>query len=99
MPLWKGHIWAADFTELRWKEKKLYVATVIDLYSREIVGVSVSMRKGVQLTASALWNAPLQNPRPAIFHSDNGSEYRARTLSLVLHDVGTEISRSKPGCP
>lgn len=99
MPLWKGHVWAADFTELWWKEKKLYLATVIDLFSREIVGLALSRNKGVQLTAAALWNALLANPRPAIFHSDNGSEYRARAFVGILTSVGAAISRSKPGCP
>lgn len=99
MPLWRGHIWATDFTELWWKEKKVYVATVIDLYTREIVGISISMRKGVQLTAAALWNALLANPRPLIFHSDNGSEYRARSFTGILTSIGSLISRSKPGCP
>lgn len=99
MPLWRGHVWAGDFTELWWKEKRVYVATVIDLYTREIVGISISMRKGVQLTTASLWNALLQNPRPLVFHSDNGSEYRARAFTGILMSFGTLISRTKPGCP
>lgn len=99
MPLFKGHLWAADFTELWWRGKKVYLATVIDLYTREIVGVALSMHKGVQLTAAALWNALLNNPRPIIFHSDNGSEYRARNFVAILQSIGTQISRTKPGCP
>jgi transposase InsO family protein len=99
MPLWRGHIWAADFTEIKWKDKKLYLATVIDLYTREIVGMAVSMHKGLQLTAAALWNTLLTNPRPTIFHSDNGSEYRAAGFVEILKSFGTLISRSAPGCP
>lgn len=99
MPLWRGHIWAADFTEVWWKTKRIYLATVIDLYTREIVGVAVSLRKGVQLTAAALWNALWRNPRPLIFHSDNGSEYRAKVFTGILGNIGSLISRSAPGCP
>jgi len=99
MPLWRGHIWAADFTEIHWKEKKLYLATVIDLYTREIVGMAINIHKGVQLTAAALWNALLTNSRPAIFHSDNGSEYRAASFVEILKSFGILISRSAPGCP
>jgi transposase InsO family protein len=99
MPLFRGHISTADFTELWWRGKKVYLATVIDLYTREVVGVAMSRNKGVQLTAAALWNALLANPRPVIFHSDNGSEYRARAFVGVLASVGTTISRSAPGCP
>lgn len=98
-PAYPHHIWATDFTELWWKEKKVYLATVIDLYTREIVGISLSTRKGVQLTAAALWNALLTHPRPLIFHSDNGSEYRARAFIAILKSVGSLISRSAPGCP
>lgn len=99
MPLCPGHIWATDFTEICWKQKKLYLATIIDLYTREILGASISMRKGAQLTVAALWNALLNHPRPGIFHSDNGSEYNARAFIAVLEQVGSAISRSKPGCP
>ncbi|MBU6232580.1 MAG: IS3 family transposase [Patescibacteria group bacterium] len=98
-PMWKGHIWAADFTEVWWLEKKIYLATVIDLYTREIVGMAVSYNKGVQLTAAALWNALLNHPRPSIFHSDNGSEYRAAAFVEILTSFGVLISRSAPGCP
>lgn len=99
VPAHTHHIWATDFTELWWKGKKLYLATIIDLYTREIVGVSLSSHKGVQLTAVALWNALLVHPRPFIFHSDNGSEYRAKAFVGILEGVGSLISRSAPGCP
>lgn len=98
-PRWKSHIWAADFTEIWWRTKKVYLATVIDLYSREIVGLAVSRYKGVQLTAAALWNSLLGNSRPLIFHSDNGSEYRAGALVEILNRIAVLISRSAPGCP
>ena len=99
MPLWRGHIWATDFTEIKWYGKKIYLSTVIDLYTREIVGMSVSPRKGLQLTAATLWNALLTHPRPTIFHSDNGSEYRAAGFVEILKSFGIIISRSAPGCP
>ncbi len=99
MPAYPGHIWAADFTEIWWREKKIYLATVIDLYTREILGLSISMHKGAQLTLAALGNALLSHPRPTIFHSDNGSEYNAGVFLSALEEIGTSISRSKPGCP
>lgn len=39
IPSYPHHIWAADFTELLWQGRLVYVATVIDLYTREIVGL------------------------------------------------------------
>jgi len=99
IPAYPHHVWAADFTELAWRERTVYVATVIDLYAREIVGVAVAVRKGVVLTLQALCAALLHHPRPSIFHSDNGREYEARAFVGMLVRLGIEISRSNPGCP
>jgi putative transposase len=71
MPAYANHIWAADFTELVQHGKKVYVATVLDLYTRRILGIQVTVRKGAALTIQALSNALLHHPRPGLFHSDN----------------------------
>lgn len=52
-----------------------------------------------QLVISALMSALHNNPRPVIFHSDNGSEYNSEVFVQVLNIVGVSISRSAPGCP
>lgn len=98
-PQYPHHIWAADFTEVWFEGKWVYIATVLDLYTREIVGVAVSLRKGTQLTLQALHNALLYYPCPRIFHSDNGSEYNAKLFVTTLMDLSILISRSRPGCP
>lgn len=99
LPSYPHHVWAADFTELAWHGLTVYVATVIDLYGREVVGAAVSLRKGAQLTLQALWNALLHHERPMIFHSDNGTEYDAKVFVVLLAELGSHISRSHPGCP
>ena len=99
MPMYPHHMWAADFTELSFQRNKLYVATVLDIFTRQVVGVSVAKRKGVPLTVQALWNALLAHPRPEIFHSDNGREYEAQSFIGVLKQFGISISRSRPGSP
>lgn len=99
MPVYCGHIWAADFTEFRFHGSWVYVATVIDLWSREIVGVHVALRKGAALTLQALYAALHHHARPLIFHSDNGKEYEALVFRTVLEEAGMLISRSRPGCP
>ncbi len=43
MPSYQNHIWACDFTHLSWKDKTIYLATIIDIFTREIVGFSVMM--------------------------------------------------------
>lgn len=98
-PQYPHHIWAADFTELVWHEKRVYVATVIDVYTREIVGIAVSLRKGTPLTLQALYGALFAHPRPTIFHSDNGREYDAKVFKETLTNLCVRISRSHPGSP
>lgn len=98
-PLYENHIWVSDFTYIPFQGKTVYVATVLDLFTRKIVGMSVYTTHAVQLTLSAFMNALNTNPRPVIFHSDNGSEYNARVFIEALLTVGVMISRSAPGCP
>lgn len=75
MPSYASHVWATDFTELVYRGKKTYVSTIIDLFTRQLMGVHVGLRKGSALTMQTLANALFHHPRPMIFHSDNGSEY------------------------
>lgn len=98
-PSYENHIWVSDFTRLSFRGKIVYVATVEDLFTRKIVGLSVYTNHAVQLVLSAFLSAIHSNPRPEIFHSDNGSEYDATVFIEALETVGVSISRSAPGCP
>lgn len=99
MPAFPGHAWASDFTELAWQGKKLFLCTVLDLWSREVVGWALLGRHHAVLVLQALCMALLHRPRPTIFHSDNGRENDARVVTGLLTSVGTTISRIHPGCP
>lgn len=98
-PMYENHIWAADFTYIPFLGRFVYVATVIDLYTRKVVGMAVYTTHATQLVLSAFMNALHDNARPLIFHSDNGSEYNAAVYIEAMQTVGTMISRSAPGCP
>ncbi|RVU27609.1 DDE-type integrase/transposase/recombinase, partial [Neptunomonas marina] len=68
----------------------LYLAAVIDLYSRRVVGWSLGKRKTVALTKSSLMMA-IRNRKPPpglIFHTDRGVEYRAHEFQAVLDRHG-----------
>lgn len=71
----------------------------MDLWNREIVGLSVLTNHGVQLVLNAFLSALHNHSRPEVFHSDNGSEYDSKAFVGMLTEVGVKISRSKPGCP
>ena len=98
-PVYPNHIWVTDFTYIPFQGKTVYLATVLDLFTRRVVGMSVYTNHSVQLVLSAFLNAIHSNPRPAIFHSDNGSEYNSEIFVEALQNVGVQISRSAPGCP
>lgn len=98
-PKYPNNIWATDFTHLKYQNKTIYVATVIDLYTRKVIGLSVLTTHAVQLVISALMSALSNNRRPDMFHSDNGSEYNSDVFIGALNTLGIQISRSAPGCP
>lgn len=99
VPLYPGHIWVADFTYLSYHGRFVYLATVMDVFAREIVGWAVQTGHSVPLIQQALFAALLHRSRPDIFHSDNGSEYDSFVFKNALEILGTQISRSTPGCP
>lgn len=99
IPRYAGHIWAADFTYLSYQGKFLYVATVIDLFTRSIIGWAAMRTHSAPLVLQALFMALSAHPRPHIFHSDNGSEYASKVFVRALTETGIAISRIAPGCP
>jgi len=98
-PTYPNHIWVTDFTYIPFQGKTVYVATVEDLFTRKIVGLAVYTTHATQLVVAALMSALANNPRPEIFHSDNGSEYNSEIFTDALKTIGAIISRSAPGCP
>jgi len=98
-PSYPGCVWAADFTHLAYKHHDVIVATTIDLFDRSVVGVSVSTAHPASIVMQSFGNGILNHGRPAIYHSDNGSEYHAKSFRTMLTNLGISISRSKKGCP
>lgn len=80
-PEYPNHIWVSDFTYIPFKGKFLYLATVMDLFTREVTGWSVLTNHSVQLVLQSLFFALNCHPGPEIFHSDNGPENMARKCS------------------
>jgi putative transposase len=99
MPSYPNHVWATDFTEFIFHGGKVYVSTILDLFTRQVVGLHVAVRKGAALSVQTLANALFHHPKPVILHSDNGKEYEAKAFVDLLEECGITISRSKPGCP
>jgi len=75
----------------------VYLATIIDLYTREIVGFNVMLSHSVSLTINALLSAIRDHPAPQILHSDQGSEYTSKDYIALTDNLGIRISISKKG--
>ncbi len=99
MPSYPNHVWVTDFTELIFHGQRVYVSTILDLFTRQLLGIKVTVRKGSALTVETLAHALFNHPKPVILHSDNGSEYVARAYLNLIEEWGITVSRSAPGCP
>lgn len=94
-----GDIWATDFTYLKLKDRTLYVSTLLDLFSREIVACVVMTTHAVPLVLNTLMQAVMSRPAPRIIHSDQGSEYTSKSYQSLCTDLGIKQSMSRRGCP
>jgi len=92
--------WAGDITYLRTREGWLYLAVVIDLYSRKVIGYAIDKQMTQALVIKALKQAAvLRNPKrgQCLFHSDRGSQYSSKAFRKVLENYGIQSSMSGKG--
>ena len=91
--------WIADFTYIWTAEGWLYVAAVIDLFSRKVVGWSMQAEMTAQLVTDALVMAIWRRGRPdaLLHHSDQGSQYTSEQFQRLMADNGVACSMSRSG--
>ena len=91
--------WIADFTYVWTAEGWLYVAAVIDLFSRRAVGWSMSAAMTAQLVTDALVMAIWRRGKPdaLLHHSDRGSQYTSEQFQKLMSDHGVVCSMSRSG--
>jgi putative transposase len=91
--------WVADFTYIWTAEGWLYVAVVIDLYSRRVVGWSMKADMTAQLVIDALMMALWRRGRPQelLHHSDQGSQYTSDQFQRLMDASGVVCSMSRSG--
>lgn len=92
-------VWVSDFIRLAFPGKIVYLATVMDIFNRQIVGWCLLTTHAVQLTLTALINAVEKHGRPKIIHSDQGSEYTSKLYIDFTENLGISLSMSKKGSP
>jgi len=100
-PAGPNQIWVNDLTYVRTDEGWLYVAVVMDLWSRQIVGWATGPSLHATLSGNALKMA-LKHRRPVrglLHHSDRGVQYASREHRALLQAAGLEPSMSRAGNP
>jgi len=94
-----NQLWVADITYIQTREGWLYLAAILDLYSRKIVGWAMSERIDTSLVLKALAMALLHRNPPAnlLFHSDRGVQYASADYRRALDQAGLVASMSRKG--
>lgn len=98
-PTAPNQLWVADITYIQTKAGWLYLAAVLDLYSRKIVGWAMSERIDTALVLKALGMALLHRnpPQNLLFHSDRGVQYASADYRQALSHAGLVASMSRKG--
>ena len=91
--------WVSDITYLPTREGWLYLAVVINLETRQVLGYSLADRMPDTLVQQAFYNACAVSPAPpgTLFHSDRGSQYASKDFTQTLSPLGFVASMSRKG--
>lgn len=98
VPVRPNQIFVSDLTYLKYQSKFIYLATVEDIFTREIVSAELADRHDSILALATIKRAISRNA-PEIFHSDQGSEFMAEAVTGFLEEKGIKISVSDKGAP
>ena len=96
-----NQLWIADITYIRLQEEFIYLAVILDAYSRRVIGWSLDDTMAESLTLAALEMALRERDVPPglVHHSDRGVQYAAGDYTQLLKDHGITISMSRKGNP
>lgn len=99
-PIRPNIVWVGDFTHIRFRDSWVYLATVMDIYTREIIGWHLSINHAADLIIEAFLDAVERSKTtPVYFHSDQGSEYTGDEYLKLLDHGGIIISMSRKSSP
>lgn len=98
-PMTQSGAWVQDFTHVRCGKRWYYLAAIIELASRQVVGWSVGAAHDTTLTLSALQHALRRHTPPPILHSDQGSEYLSYKHKDLCEKMEITLSCSAKSSP
>jgi transposase InsO family protein len=90
------HVWVGDITYIRLQQEFVYLAVLMDVFTRSIRGWHLARSMEVSLTITAL-NKGLAKGRPEIHHSDQGVQYAANEYVKLLEQHAVKISMAEVG--
>lgn len=88
-----------DFTYLWFEQSYYYLAVVLSLETRQVVGWRLGASHSSELTYSALLDALSKHTAPAILHSDQGSEYLSYRHQLLCQNLEIQLNASTKASP
>lgn len=94
-----NYVWITDFTYIKYQGKFVYLATIMDLFTRQVVGINISRYHNKHLVIGALQDAVSNNGIAQIIHSDQGSEYNSQEFIQLVEGLHIQVSMSKKGSP
>lgn len=95
-----GDIWSSDLTYIKFQDSFIYLATIQDIVSKEIIAFNLSNHHDADLVLKTLKEAVLKTRKPPIiFHSDRGREFLSERCIAYLENLHIKISVSDPGSP
>ncbi len=99
-PICPNVVWVSDFTYIKFMGRFIYLATIMDMYTREIIGVAVSRFHNQNLVMEAFMDAEKKTGlHPQYLHSDQGSEYTSDEYKTYVKNKGILISYADKASP
>ena len=97
----KNEKWVTDITYIIYENQAVYLSTILDLYTRDIISYVISKRNDVKLVKDTLEQALIKEKdvHGVILHSDQGFQYTSYEYRAICEDNGITISMSRKGTP
>jgi len=99
-PIAPNIVWVSDFTYIKFEGRFIYLATIMDMYTREIVGIAVSRFHNQNLVMEAFMDAEKNTKtHPVYLHSDQGSEYTSDNYKTYVKSKKILLSFADKASP
>lgn len=97
---YENQLWCSDTSRFIFHGQKWYIVTIIDIFTRQVIGVAIGRHHDSELVLRSIEAAIVTtNTVPVIFHSDQGTEFMAENITGFLEKLGVKISASDKASP